>query len=66
MIDYSMFRRMHPQKPIFQDRRDDLGNKAMNEEEPPSDEFLAVLPPQIHAFDFARKSWRKPSQCQLP
>ncbi|KAK0634097.1 P-loop containing nucleoside triphosphate hydrolase protein, partial [Immersiella caudata] len=58
MIDYNMFRRMHPSNFIFMRYHDDLGSEAMNKEEPPSDEFLATLPPRIHAFDFGSKSWR--------
>jgi len=59
MIDYNMYRRMHPKNPVFQDLRDDLGTEAMNAEEPPSDEFLAMMPYRIHAFDFGPKSWGK-------
>jgi len=60
MIDYHMLRRMHPTKVMFQSDIDDLGTAAMKRDEPPSDEFLAVLPSDIHAFDFSRKAWSKP------
>lgn len=61
MVDYTMFRRMHPSKSIFVYQKDDLG-EAMNKNEPPDDDFLAMLPAQIHAFDLSTKSWsREPS-----
>lgn len=59
MIDYNMFQRMHSRKEMFANRADDLGSEAMNRNEPPSDEFLALLPPEIHAFDFSAKAWSK-------
>lgn len=58
MVDYNMFRRIHPKKAIFLSQADDLGTEAMNRAEPPSDEFLAMLPPQLHAFDFSAKGFR--------
>ena len=57
MVDYNMFRRIHPKKAIFLSQADDLGTEAMNRAEPPSDEFLAMLPPQLHAFDFSAKGF---------
>lgn len=57
MVDYNMFRRIHPKKAIFISQADDLGSTAMNRAEPPSDEFLAMLPPQLHAFDFSAKGF---------
>jgi hypothetical protein len=59
MVDYSIFKRMHPRKPIFSTEADDLGSEAMNKKEPPDDDFLALLPPDIHAFDFSAKTWSK-------
>jgi len=57
MVDYKMFLRMHPGKPLFKSMTDDLGPAATNAADPPSDDFLALLPPMIHAFDFSSKSW---------
>jgi hypothetical protein len=59
MIDYKIFRSMHPSKPIFDDQTDDLGAEAMAKNEPPDDDFLAMMPPRIHAFDLANKAWSK-------
>jgi hypothetical protein len=58
-VDYDIYRRFHPNKCIFDDRMDDLGEEAMVKDEPPDDEFLAMLPPEIHAFDLASKAWSK-------
>jgi hypothetical protein len=33
----------------------------MNKKEPPDDDFLALLPPEIHAFAFSTKTWSKES-----
>ncbi|KAK4040164.1 hypothetical protein C8A01DRAFT_35852 [Parachaetomium inaequale] len=58
MVDYKIFKRMHPRNSAFSSQVDDLGTEAMNKKEPPDDHFLALLPPQIHAFDFSTKSWK--------
>ncbi|CAM1504720.1 Fc.00g023110.m01.CDS01 [Cosmosporella sp. VM-42] len=58
MVDYSIFRRLHPQKDIFRTEADDLGTDAVDKTEPPDGEFLAMMPPEIHAFDFATKTWK--------
>jgi hypothetical protein len=50
---------MHPKNSVFSSQVDDLGSEAMERKEPPDDHFLALLPPQIHAFDFSTKSWSK-------
>jgi hypothetical protein len=57
MVDYDIYRRLHPKKAIFSDRTDDLGTEAMNKTEPPDDDFLAMMPPEIHAYDFSTKAW---------
>ena len=56
MVDYRVFQRFHPNKPLVTNRADDLG-EAMNRAEPLDDEFLTMMPPKIHAFDFAAKAW---------
>lgn len=58
MIDYDMYRRLHPHNNIFQGlpnlfwSRDEI----LESEEPP-EEFLYCLPPVIHGFDFTTKTW---------
>lgn len=59
MVDYAMYRRMYPNKSIFDDNTDDLGEQAMNKTEPPDDDFLALLPPYILGFDIDSKTWSK-------
>lgn len=59
MVDYAMFRRIYPNKSIFDDNTDDLGEEAMNKTEPPDDDFLAMLPPYIYGFDIDSKTWSK-------
>lgn len=59
MIDYVMYRRMHPgnHHKFALYGRDDLGPEAMRQDEPPSDDFLATLPAEIHGFEFETKGW---------
>lgn len=59
MVDYAMLRRMYPDKTIFSNATDDLGEEAMNKIEPPDDDFLAMLPPHIYGFDIDSKTWSK-------
>jgi hypothetical protein len=66
MVDYNFFRRLHPRKPMFSNMTDDLGTEAMNKEQPPDDDFLAMLPPLIHAFDFSTKAWRMQDRVPAP
>ena len=61
MIDYEIYRRLHSHKDLFQGVDDHLGIEAMNSSVPPEGDFLALLPPQMHAFDLSTKSWRKSS-----
>lgn len=57
MIDYGIYRRLYPDKSMFRDRTDDLGPEAMDAAEPPDEDFLVMMPPVIHGFDLANKSW---------
>lgn len=57
MIDYHIFRSMHPYNKMFDNQTDDLGAEPMAKMEPPDDDFLAMMPPRIHAFDLANKAW---------
>jgi hypothetical protein len=59
MVDYDMFRKMHPSNTMFYNVVDDLGVAAFNSSDPPDDDFLAMLPPKIHAFDVNVKAWSK-------
>lgn len=59
MVDYTMLRRIYPNKRIFENNTDDLGEEAMNKTEPPDDDFLAMLPPYIFGFDIDSKAWSK-------
>jgi hypothetical protein len=59
MVDYSILRSLHPNKSIFRDTADSLGKEAMNNEEAPGEDFLAMMPAKIHAFDFTTKAWSK-------
>ncbi|KAK4185152.1 P-loop containing nucleoside triphosphate hydrolase protein [Podospora australis] len=58
MVDYKMYKRMHPRKKIFEEQADDLGSEAMNKTEPPSDDFLTIMPPEVHAYDLSAKIWK--------
>lgn len=61
MVDYNIFKRMHPHNSLFSTETDDLGSEAMAKNEPPDDQFLALLPPEMHAFDLGAKTWSKAS-----
>ncbi|KAF9883981.1 hypothetical protein FE257_002422 [Aspergillus nanangensis] len=39
-------------------QRDDLGQDAMNSDQPPEDPFLLLLPPSILGFGFHDRKWR--------
>ncbi|KAM7189870.1 P-loop containing nucleoside triphosphate hydrolase [Rhypophila sp. PSN 637] len=58
MVDYNIFKSLHSTKAIFRNKADDIGKTAMDKDEPPDDDFLAIMPPKIHAFNFTMKSWR--------
>ncbi|KAF7547673.1 hypothetical protein G7Z17_g7565 [Cylindrodendrum hubeiense] len=55
MIDYAMYKRLHPSASIFKFEYLDVEHDWM--EEPPEDIFLACLPPKILVFDFSKKTW---------
>ncbi|KAI8717713.1 AAA domain-containing protein [Fusarium sp. LHS14.1] len=60
MIDYAMYKRLHPQNQALQGPPRPGGmyqdHKLLQVEEPP-DELLYCLPATIHGFDFATKTW---------
>lgn len=57
MVDYTIFKRMHSQNPIFNEPTGHLGESAMNSDEPPEGDFLALLPPHVHGFNLHTKAW---------
>lgn len=59
MVDYGVLRRMHPGNPIFSITQDNLGDEVMDRDATPDDDFLACLPPKIHAYDLLEKAWSK-------
>lgn len=61
MIDYDMYRRLHPSKHIFRWVPNEEDRKVTGMDSPLDDDFLACLPAGIHGFDFSTKSWGKSS-----
>ncbi|KAM5353992.1 hypothetical protein ACJ41O_000642 [Fusarium nematophilum] len=65
MIDYNMYRRLHPHNTLFHpegllyELSGRLSTHVIQNDDNPPDDFLACLPPTIHGFDFATKTWRK-------
>ena len=59
MIDYAMYRRLYPHKPMFRKFVTEEMIALMDRNEPPDDDFLACLPATIHGFSFSSKSWSK-------
>jgi SpoVK/Ycf46/Vps4 family AAA+-type ATPase len=58
MIDITTYRKMHPDAPIFKRRlTNDLGTEAMEKSEPPGDNFLLLLPPNVYGFNILEKKW---------
>ena len=59
MVDYNMYKKLHPQNLMFRTQADDLGSEAMNKKEPPDSHFLALLSPELVAFNLSTKTWSK-------
>ena len=57
MIDYAMYRRLYPLKPMFRVVVSEEMEALMYRNEPPDDDFLACLPATVHGFSFSSKSW---------
>ncbi|KAM6525045.1 hypothetical protein FALCPG4_010608 [Fusarium falciforme] len=59
MIDYDMYKRLHPHNSIFRtpSYHGSVKDELVANEEPPKD-FLYCLPPSIHGFDFTTKTWK--------
>lgn len=66
MVDYEMLRRLYPTKDIFESRVDDLGEEAMRKEEAPDDDFLAMMPPHMYAFEIESKAWSMFARSNAP
>ncbi|KAF2249135.1 P-loop containing nucleoside triphosphate hydrolase protein [Trematosphaeria pertusa] len=56
MIDLNTYRQMHPE--AIEDHAND-GNGVENEESPPEDGFLLLLPATIRGYGFHDKKWSK-------
>jgi hypothetical protein len=61
MIDMNTYHQMHSKAESLR-QRDDLGLKAFESEEAPSEDFLLLLQTKIHGFGFQDKKW---SKCSL-
>jgi len=62
MVDINTLRLMHPESKVFEKVRrlhDHLGPDAAPGKEPPNDEFLLLLPPNIYGFNMQSKVWSK-------
>lgn len=58
MVDYSMYKRLHPPAHMhMQVHPGELEESWMDEM--PEDTYLACLPPIILGFDFSKKSWSR-------
>jgi hypothetical protein len=58
MIDISTYKKIHPNAPLSSKAlRDDLGPVKMYQDEPPSDEFLLLLPAKLFGFNMQEKKW---------
>ncbi|KAI9781876.1 MAG: hypothetical protein M1839_005670 [Geoglossum umbratile] len=58
MIDISTYKKIHPDAHLSsQALRDDLGPVKMCRNEPPSDEFLLLLPAKLFGFNMQEKKW---------
>lgn len=58
MVDMTTYKKMHPTS--FESQRslpDDLGPTVMNQSEPPSGEFLMLLPATVFGFNMVEKKW---------
>ncbi|KAI1739152.1 AAA family ATPase [Xylaria scruposa] len=59
VVDISTYKELHDKdKDQAVKARDDLGEKAMNCQEPPEDPFLLLLPPKILGFGLHDKKWK--------
>lgn len=62
MIDLNTYRQMHNDESRLPPQRDDLGQDAMEYNNPPEGPFALLLPANILGFGFHDKKWSKPMQ----
>ncbi|KAI1752740.1 P-loop containing nucleoside triphosphate hydrolase protein [Xylaria castorea] len=58
VVDIGTYKELHAKDQKVTNARDDLGEEAMNLEEPPKDPFLLLLPPKILGFGLHDKKWK--------
>jgi hypothetical protein len=59
MIDILMYRQLHSEESDETVLRDDLGQEAMDQDEPPDGPFTLLLPANIWGFGFHNKKWSR-------
>ena len=63
MVDITTYKRMHPATDIAKVRlKDGIGRQAMENDGPPDDKFVLLLPPFVYGFNMQEKEW---SMCEL-
>lgn len=58
MVDMVTYRELHPEDDPYEER-EYLDDDAMEAEEPPSGNFVYLLPPTVQGFGFQDKKWRE-------
>jgi len=59
MIDYSTYRKLHPDAVALKNTSDKPGPPITDDEQPPT-RFLTVFPATIEAFAMEDKTWSRP------
>lgn len=61
MVDLKTYRQMHQKEKSkhFTRLRDELGKTVMDQKEPPSGNFLLLLPSEVYGFNLEQKTWSK-------
>jgi hypothetical protein len=63
MVDITTYKRMHPATDIAKNRlKDGIGRQAMENDAPPDDKFVLLLPSFVYGFNMQEKEW---SMCEL-
>jgi hypothetical protein len=59
MIDYATYHELHPDASVFSGKtRDDIGDEAMEKDDPPGDDLELLFPAKIDGFAIQDKKWR--------
>ncbi|KAH0565969.1 hypothetical protein GP486_000637 [Trichoglossum hirsutum] len=59
MVDYATYRELHPNASAFAGKtKDDLGEEAMNKDEPPGGDLGLLFPATVEGFAIQDKKWR--------